>query len=473
VSTLGVLERIERVPPWGIEPVPEDRRVFGGLDLGVLWGNLGISLLLPVVGALLVPALSFREALVAIVVGALIGNLMLATAARIGADTGVPTMTLYRAPLGIRGSYVPTIFNILQNIGWGSFELFIIAAAAAAVSERMIGVGARPVWVILFGVISVVMAAGGPVAVVRQWIRRFAVWAVIASSAYITWYMLSNFEISAFWSSTGEGGWPNFWQAVDLSVALPISWIPLVADYSRFARKSGAAFWGAGLGYFIAHVWFYSIGVLLVLGRDGDPANPEAFIGTMLAIPVGFVALLILLVDETDEAFANMYSTAVSMQNIAPRASQRLLVLMVGAICTALALVVNLVQYENFLLLLGALFVPLFGVLTADYYLLSGGRYDVGALYRRDGAYWYAGGVNWALVAAWAMGFLTYNWINPGTVSWWSGWMRSLLGDWLRLPTASSWLGASLTSFAVAAAATVVFGVVAKGSPHARSCGVG
>ncbi len=90
--------------------------------------------------------------------------------------------------------------------------------------------------------------------------------------------------------------------------------------------KAGAAFWGAGLGYFIAHVWFYSIGVLLVLGRDGVPANPEAFIGTMLAIPVGFVALLILLVDETDEAFANMYSTAVSMQNIAPRASQRLLV---------------------------------------------------------------------------------------------------------------------------------------------------
>ncbi|HZJ50680.1 MAG TPA: allantoin permease, partial [Actinomycetota bacterium] len=58
---------------------------------------------------------------------------------------------------------------------------------------------------------------------------------------------------------------------------------------------------------------------------------------------------------------------------------------------------------------------------------------------------------------------LTYNWINPGTVSWWSGWMTSLLGQWLNLPTAYSWLGASLTSFVVAAAATVVFGLVAKG----------
>ena len=460
---MGVLERIERVPPWGIEPVPEDRRVFSGVDLGVLWGNLGISLLLPVVGALLVPALSFRDALLAIVVGALIGNLMLATAARIGADNGVPTMALYRAPLGIRGSYVPTVFNVLQNIGWGSFELFIIAAAAAAISERTIGAGARSAWMILFGVISVVMAAGGPVAVVRQWIRRFAVWAVIASSLYITWYLLANLDVSAFWSNTGEGGWPNFWQAVDLSVALPISWLPLVADYSRFARKGQGAFWGAGIGYFVAHVWFFAIGVLLVLGRGGDPADPAAFIGTMLAIPVGFVALVILLVDETDEAFANMYSTAVSMQNIVPRASQRLLILFVGVTCTALALVVNLAQYENFLLLIGALFVPLFGVLAAHYYLLRGGRYDVGAFYRRDGAYWYAGGINWPPIAAWAIGFLTYNWINPGTVSWWSGWMTSLLGEWLGLPTASSWLGASLTSFVVAAAATLVFGLVARG----------
>ena len=461
---MSVLERIERVPPWGIEPVPEDRRVFSGIDLGVLWGNLGISLLLPVVGALLVPALSFRDALLAIVVGALIGNLMLATAARIGADNGVPTMALYRAPLGIRGSYVPTVFNVLQNIGWGSFELFIIAAAAAAISERTIGVGARPAWVILFGVISVVMAAGGPVAVVRQWIRRFAVWAVIASSVYITWHLLANLDVSAFWSNTGDGGWPNFWQAVDLSVALPISWLPLVADYSRFARKGEAAFWGAGIGYFVAHVWFFAIGVLLVLGRGGDPSDPAGFIGTMLAIPVGFVALLILLVDETDEAFANMYSTAVSLQNIVPRAPQRFLVLLVGVICTALALIVNLVQYENFLLLIGALFVPLFGVLAADFYLLRGGRYDVGALYERDGAYWYAAGINWPLIAAWAIGFLTYNWINPGTVSWWSGWMTSLLGEWLSLPTASSWLGASLTSFVVAAAATVGFGLLVRSS---------
>jgi nucleobase:cation symporter-1, NCS1 family len=307
------------------------------------------------------------------------------------------------------------------------------------------------------------MALGGPAAVVRQWLRRFAVWAVLASGLYITWYLFVDLDLSGLWSRAGQGGWPSFWQAVDLSVALPISWIPLVADYSRSARRSGAAFWGAGAGYFVAHVWFYLIGILLVLGRDADPADPEAFIASLLSIPVGFVALLTLLVDETDEAFANMYSTAVSIQNFVPRAPQRFLVVLVGGICTALALVVDLVQYENFLLLLGALFVPLFGVLAAHYYLLQRGRYEVGELYEKEGAYWYSGGVNWPLVAAWALGFLVYNWINPGSVSWWSEWMTMLFQDWLRLPPASSWLGASVASFVAAGAATGVFGRFSRG----------
>ncbi|MGH2725871.1 MAG: cytosine permease, partial [Actinomycetota bacterium] len=102
------LERAETLPDWGIEPVPPEQRALSGVDVGVLWGNLGISILLPVVGAFLVPALSFRQAILAIVVGALIGNFMLAAAGRIGADTGAPTMVTYRGPLGIQGSFLPT-----------------------------------------------------------------------------------------------------------------------------------------------------------------------------------------------------------------------------------------------------------------------------------------------------------------------------------------------------------------------------
>src|SRR5246127_2048415 len=95
-------------PAWGIEPVPERLRVLGFLDSLLLWGNLSVSLLVIVIGALLVPALSLRDALLAIVVGALAGNALLAVAAFIGADARVPGMVLLRAPLGRRGSFVPT-----------------------------------------------------------------------------------------------------------------------------------------------------------------------------------------------------------------------------------------------------------------------------------------------------------------------------------------------------------------------------
>src|SRR4029077_17275160 len=116
---------------WGIDPVPPRLRVLGGVETGLLWGNLGVSLLVIVAGALLVPALSLPSALVAILVGCLIGNTMLAVAGMIGADARVPGMALMRAPLGRRGSLLPTAINVLQGVGWTIFELLVIATAAA------------------------------------------------------------------------------------------------------------------------------------------------------------------------------------------------------------------------------------------------------------------------------------------------------------------------------------------------------
>jgi len=444
----GALERAETLPDWGIEPVPPDQRPLSTLDVGALWLNLGISITLPVVGAFLVPALSFKAALLAIVVGAAVGNLMLGAAARIGADTGAPTMVTYRGPLGQRGSYLPTVFNVMQNVGWGAFELYLISVVMAGLLARYTGHGLRVLWVIVFGVVCVLMAVGGPIAVVRRWIRRYAVWFVLASSAYLTIYMLATYDLGAFWSAPAKGGFPNFWGGVDLVIALPVSWIPLVADYTRFARTGRSAFWGAGVGYFLANVWFFFIGVLLVLGKpSANPADPAAFVGALLIIPVGWLAMLILAVDETDEAFANIYSASVSVQNAFPRLSQRALSIGIGSVCAGLALVVNLVNYENFLLLLGALFVPLFGVLFADYYILQRGRYGAERLYGDA-----AGRVRVAGMVAWLVGFFGYNWINPGTVSWWTSAMKSVLG-WL--PAPPSWAGASLASFFIAIVLTL------------------
>jgi purine-cytosine permease-like protein len=173
-------------------------------------------------------------------------------------------------------------------------------------------------------------------------------------------------------------------------------------------------------------------------------------VAAVLAVPAGLLALAILTVDETDEAFANIYSASVSIQNAFPRVSQRVLSVGVGLVCTVIAGTVELVQYENFLLLIGAVFVPLFGVLAADVAVVRRG-------YERDDLYGRLPSVRWWGVGAWLIGFAAYNWINPGTVGWWTSAMEWLFSGLLGAPfpaTASfPWLSASLVAFVVAFAA--------------------
>ena len=261
---------------WGIEPVPDRLRVLGLLDHGLLWGSLGVSLLVIVVGALLVPALSLRDALLAILLGSVIGNVMLAAAGLIGADARVPGMVLLRAPLGRVGSYAPTVLNALQCWGWATFELIIIATAAAALSDELFGVGARWAWTLVFGAIAAVLAVLGPVSVVRRLLRRFAVYIVLASLLYLSWWAASEADFSALWNAEPEGGM-SVWIGMDLVIAITVSWVPLIPDYTRFSRDRRSAFVGPGVGYFVAATWMLVLGVFLVLTRGlSDPAGLPA-----------------------------------------------------------------------------------------------------------------------------------------------------------------------------------------------------
>jgi nucleobase:cation symporter-1, NCS1 family len=400
-----------QTPAWGIEPVPDRFRVLGFADSALLWGNLGVSLLVLVAAAFIVPALSLQDALIAIVAGSLIGNLMLGTAGMIGADARVPGMVLMRAPLGQRGSVAPTALNVAQSVGWATFELIIIAAAAAALSDELFGFEAKPLWTIVFGAVAAWLAFMGPVGVVRRFIRKFAVWIVLGSLIYLTWWSLSETSLGTLWDRSAEGGM-SIWLGIDLVVAITVSWVPLVSDYTRFSRNRQGAFLGVGLGYLVAGTWMFVLGSFLVLGRGlSDPVEvPAAVAGAGLAAAL---ALLAVTVDETDEAFANIYSTAVSLQNLVPELPQRLLIVAVSALATIGALAIELRNYETFLLLLGSFFVPLFGVLFADW-LLAGARYTADDVFRSPA-------FRPGLIAAWILGFLLYHWLHvpPLGPTWW------------------------------------------------------
>jgi NCS1 family nucleobase:cation symporter-1 len=420
-------------PNWGIEPVPERLRVLGLLDTTLLWINLGISLLV-----LVLPAyfdLPLRDALAATLVGGFIGNALLGLAALIGADARVPTMVLQRAPLGRRGSYLATALNVLQCLGWAIFELIVIATAADLLFAKLLDVHVLWLWKLVFGGIAALMALLGPIGFVRRFVRKFAIWAVAASVVYLAWWIVDGANVGRMWREGGHHG--SFWIAVDTVVAVTVSWAPLVADYTRFSRDRRSAFWGAGVGYLLPTLFQFGFGSILVLSRNVDAAHPELILTAIAG--GGFaaaLALLALTVDETDEAFANVYSSAVSAQNVAPWISQRVLILGASVVATAGALAIDMRSYQRFLLLLGAVFVPLLGVLVADW-LLRGAHYTRADVF--DGP-----AVRPGAILAWIAGFVAYEWLNQPVD----------LGFWTRLlshlPTPSYAVGASLPSFAVA-----------------------
>jgi nucleobase:cation symporter-1, NCS1 family len=398
-------------PSWGIDPVPDRLRVLGLLDQTMLWGNLGVSLLVLVIGGLLVPALSLRDALIAVLVGSVIGNAMLGVAGLIGAQARVPAMVLLRAPLGQRGSFLPTGLNIVQCLGWATFELIIIASAAAALSDEVFGFGAEWAWTVVVGAAAAGLALMGPIGVVRRILRRFALWAVLASLVYLTAWTLVKADVSELWAAKGEGG-TSVWLGVDLVIAITVSWVPLVADYTRFSRDPRGALIGSGLGYFLGATWMLLLGIVLMqsLNLSDITELPAAVAAGGLAAGL---ALLAVTVDETDEAFANIYSTAVSAQNLFSRAPQRALIVLFSAVATLGALTIELRAYEPFLLLLGSFFVPLFGVLLADW-LVSGLRYGRDEIF---GAPAFRPG----LIVSWLAGFAVYHWLHepPLGPSWW------------------------------------------------------
>jgi nucleobase:cation symporter-1, NCS1 family len=411
----------------------EPPRPLGLFDQVTLWGNLGISLFGPVTGAFIAAATgSLLTGLLATLVGVALGACVLGAAAVFGAATGAPAMACMRGLFGRRGSYVPTVLNIAQNIGWATMEIILIATAAVAI----VGAQWRWVFVLLAGFVATLMAIR-PLGSVRT-LRKYLVWVVLAASAYLFVQVLRSPV-----GSLTEGGAAGFWIGVDMAVAAVVSFAPLAADYSRHSRTRGSAFGGAALGYGGAALAYLALGVLAVssLGTDGDNV-----ITALVALPAGAMALFILLVDEVDEAFANVYSTTMSVHNVVPRADRRWVALGIGVLATGLAMFIDMQGYTSFLYLIGAVFVPLFAVAITDFFLVSRDHWDLSENAR----------ARWRPVAAWAAGFVTYQLINPGTVAGWSDVWISL--QELLLVSPPSWLGASIGSIVVSALAMFVLG---------------
>jgi putative hydroxymethylpyrimidine transporter CytX len=397
-----------------------------------LLGFTAAASVLAPVGA---PPLGLPAAITALVVGSLLGGAMLGLSLVLGARTGAPAMVLLRGLLGTKASFLPTALNIAQCLGWAVFELVVIADGLRALVHL-------PRWgcVLLAGAVTMALTIR-PLGAIRV-LRKYVSVLVVAATVVLLVGLLRRA------GGPVPGGWGGFWLAVDAAVALAISWVPLGADYSRHARSERSAFLGGALGFGVTQVLCLLIGVLALVRIGQDPGRISDL---FLTLPLGVAAFAVLVLRETDQSFANVYSTAVSIQNLRPGWDRRVLTVAIGVLTVAGALVLNVEDFASFLYLIGAVFVPLSAVLLAAW--LAGGRlgWDVSRTApTRPG-----------MLAAWAAGFVAYQLVNPGAVGGWSD-------AWTRLSTllhvlGHPWLSASITSFVVSA--VIAYPLAARTAP--------
>lgn len=369
-----------------LTPVPASGRVFGAMDAFSLWFSLGIGLLVLQAGAFLVPGLSLKAALAAIVVGTALGVLLLAAAGYVGAKTGLSAMGALRPALGARGAAIPAALNAVQLTGWGAFEIVAMRDAADALAKQTVGLSSPVLWTLVFGVLATSLAVMGPVSFVRRFLRAYGLWLLLAGAGWLTWRLLADHDLAALLARPGTGE-TSFGAGVDLVVAMPLSWLPLIADYTRFGRSPGAMFRGSAAGYLLANIWFMALGAGYALASGGDNLLLSALAGA------GGLALLLIVIDETDNTFADIHSAAISTATLIRLPPQALAVAF-GALCTLIALVAPLGRYEGFLLLIGSVFAPLFGVLLADHFVLRRPSPEVA--------------MRWTGLAAWVVGIAVY-----------------------------------------------------------------
>lgn len=220
-----------------------DKRVFGARDLFSLWFSLGVGLMVLQTGALLAPGLGLSGSLLAIFLGTLVGVALLASVGVIGSDTGLSSMAALKLSLGSRGAMLPAVLNVLQLIGWGSFEIIVMRDAASLLGARAFSEGSwlsNPLlWTLFFGALATLLAVSGPLAFVRKILRKWGIWLLLAACLWLTWNLFAKADLAALWAQKGDGSMP-FAVGFDIAIAMPLSWLPLIADYSRFGKRAKA-----------------------------------------------------------------------------------------------------------------------------------------------------------------------------------------------------------------------------------------
>lgn len=350
-----------------------------------LWFGASISVAEILTGGLLAP-LGFKMGVLAILLGHLVGTTILILGGIIGTEERVPAIVSTRISFGQYGSYLFSVLNVLQLLGWTAVMIIAGARSVNQITKTLWSFDHLTVWSLFIGILIMIWL----------WLGKDSGWKKANHIAVIFLFLLTvvlsviifrNEELFTK-QMTGE---ISFGSAIELAVVMPLSWLPLIADYTRFAKSKRAGAGGSWLGYFIGSSWMYIIGLgAAIIANDPDPS------AMLLAANLGIVALGIIVLATVTTTFLDAYSAGVSCLNIFPKLNEKMITIVITAIGTGLAIIVNIEQYEHFLYAIGSVFAPLFAILLTDYFILKNKHIQADLL------------INWATLLLCVIGTMLY-----------------------------------------------------------------
>lgn len=345
---------------------------------GLVWFGAGLSIAEILTGTLIAP-LGFTKGLSAILIGHLVGCILLYFAGLIGAKTEKSAMETVKNSFGQKGSLLFSTLNVLQLVGWTA--VMIVSASAAAAS--VLHLGGEWVWSVIIGVLIAIW-----IFVDIKNLNRLNVFAM--SGLFILTIILSTVIFRDTSAVLIEGS-ISFGAAVELSIAMPLSWLPLISDYTRTAQKPQKATAVSAITYFFVSCWMYIIGMgAAIYTGESDIAK------IMMTTGLGAVALIIIVFSTVTTTFLDAHSAGVSAESITKRCKGKPAALVVCVIGTLLAIFTPITQFEGFLYLIGSVFAPMVAILLVDFFILH-----------KD---YSTKGCNWLNLIIWVVGFIVYRW---------------------------------------------------------------
>lgn len=348
------------------------------LSNGLIWFGAAVSIAEILTGTYVAP-LGFAKGISAILLGHAIGCVLLFLVGLIGAKSEKSAMETVKGSFGQKGSYLFSSLNVLQLVGWTAIMVIMGASAATMV----VGTLGNWFWCIIIGLLIIVWLLVG----VRNLgkINSVTMIALFVLTVILSLLIFNNHTPHL----AADAGSISFGGAVELAVAMPLSWLPLISDYTRTAEKPVRATFISSLVYFFTSSWMYIIGMgAAMLTLESDITS------ILIKAGLGVLGLIIVIAATVTTTFMDAYSAGVSLQSIFPKLKEKPSGIAITVVGVVLAMAAPMTQFENFLYLIGSVFAPMAAIQIADNFIL---KQDLSGKQ-----------ANWPNLAIWLVGFILY-----------------------------------------------------------------